>query len=94
MRSPCERAHQTPYPREGALVQFSETETPCLGAGALEARRRSTARDSRVHHVPGVLIVVQCAPPSVVRWMLPRTVAYPVVASPKAICGATGAACW
>ena len=30
---------------------------------------------SRSYSVPGVLIEVQCAPPSVVRWIAPRTVA-------------------
>ncbi len=34
---------------------------------------------------------VQGAPPSVARWMLPRTMACPVFASPKTTCGATGA---
>ena len=32
-------------------------------------------RDGEPTHVPGVLMALQCAPPSVVRWILPRTVA-------------------
>src|SRR5438046_1632748 len=36
---------------------------------------------------------VQCAPPSTVRWIAPRTVAYPTCASPKTTDGAVGAAC-
>jgi hypothetical protein len=61
--------------RVGVAVGEDVGEAAAFGWVVHAVTRRTRESTARKPQVPGVLIVVQCAPPSVVRWMDPRTVA-------------------
>jgi hypothetical protein len=85
-----------PGPRAG--VRFGSGNGHQIGL-MHETARRDAVRRGRTQvalesaYVPGVLRAVQLAPPSSVRWIAPRTVAYATRVSPNTISGAIGAAC-